>query len=248
MQRISHTLYRLTPIFWMAPFCLCLSLSACHKKSPDQSKPLKQTTGAWDESRAETEYKILQAELQLAKAESLYFVIDLPDKLFQLKLKGAVLWDYPIHYIGNGSSDADKFFQRFQAGGQYLVRPITGRYLFAGREKTADSLLAIIAKVVNVEPELLQREIPERFQLQWGDGLMLDVSTDVSGTAKFPFKNTLVGVGQALARPFGEARISVKMDTSRAITFYRVTEIGLPTIVYPPHRLELPPEKSKAAK
>jgi hypothetical protein len=212
----------------------CLVLSSCGDKSQNGSSPSNLGSRNWDQDRAQEAYELMQAELQLTRSDSVYMVMDFARKALQLRVRGTVVWDYPIELVDGGVSDLKKFYRRFRSGGKYIVRPITGKHLFASRHKMLDSILVIVGKVVNVDPETLQREIPEHFQLQWGDGVMLDISTNIRGEPISSFKNTLLGVGQTLQKPFGEARLDVKMDTARAITFYRVTEIGLPTLVYPP--------------
>ena len=60
---------------------------------------------------------------------------------------------------------------------------------------------------------------------------------NVASTTAVPaskFKNTLLQVSQALQRPFGEARLTMKMHPDAALTFWRAVEVGLPTLIIPP--------------
>ena len=132
------------------------------------------------------------------------------------------------------SEQIRKFAERFRKDGETLVRPIVGKHLFSAKEKTPDSVLAIVGRVVRVAPGLLQRELPERFQLIWGDGLALEVRTEVAGAPINKFQNAMVEVRQALQRPFGGVTLVIKVDPEKALTLYRATKQGTPTLVYLP--------------
>jgi hypothetical protein len=187
----------------------------------------------WNSSRAETEYELIQAELKLAKTEKPYMVVNINKKELLLKLKGTVVWGYPMDIADVDSQNATDFVRRFLGDDKRYVRPLTEKYLFAASEKTPDSILAIVGEAVNVDPELLQRIIPQRFELLWDRGLILDIRTDVAGKPTSKFKNTFVELRRALQKPFGEAYVSLKMSPNEALTLYRASQPGLPTLIYP---------------
>jgi hypothetical protein len=187
----------------------------------------------WNRSRAEIEYELLQAELRLARIGKPYLVLDVNRGMLFIKLKGAVVWDSPMELADADSSDVGKFVERFSDNNRRYVRPISEKYLFAASEKTPDTILAIVGEAVNVDPELLQRVIPQRFQLRWNHGLILDIHTDIPGKPTSKFKNTFVEFRRALQRPFGEAYIGLKMSADDALTLYRASQPGLPTLICP---------------
>jgi hypothetical protein len=205
----------------------------CKSKQPEKPAAKASVTKSWNRSADEATYELIQSELRLANSEALYLVINFAKRKLQLKLKGAVVWDYPMEINKEDSSKIRQFIERFQNDDEKLVRPVTGKHLFASKDLNSDSVLAIVSKVLSVNPELLQRDIPERFLVQWGNRVSLDIGTTVTGEPKSKFKNTMVEVGQVLNRPFGEAQITVKMKPEAAITFYRAVQIGLPTLIYP---------------
>jgi hypothetical protein len=219
------------------PLCgllICLAFLACRKKHPEQTLIPEPGDKKWERQRAELEYRLLQVELALAKSEELYMVFNLQQNELQLKFKGAVVWNSPINLVETDSQKLEKFAQRFQGEEGKLVRPISDKHLFTAQNKTPDSILAIVSEVVKAKPELMQRDVPGRFQLLWGYGLILEVRTDIKGIPKSKLKSTIVEVREALRRPFGEARIVVKMDPDKALTLYRAARPGLPTLLYPP--------------
>jgi hypothetical protein len=181
-----------------------------------------------------SEYAMTQVELALARSEKPYLDINLAEKELWLKLKGAVVWSCPITILQSDSDAMKAFVHKFQSGENRLVRPVVEKYLFSAKDKTPDSVLKIVGEVVNVAPEKLQREIPSRFQLVWEDGLILEVHTDVAGKPKTSFKNTMVSLSQTLQKPFGEVTLVVQMTPEEAMTLYRVSSPGFPTMIHPP--------------
>ena len=219
------------------PLCtvlVCAVVLTCQKKHSEQTSLPESGNNKGEHQRTELEYRLLQAELALVKSDSLYLVLNLKQNELQLKLKGVVVWNSPISLIETGSQEPEKFAKRFQGGNELLIRPISYKYLFTAQNKTPDSILVIISDAVKAKPELMQRDVPARFQLLWGYGLILEVRTDIKGIPKSKFKSTIVEVREALRRPFGEARIVVKMDPDDALTLYRAAQPGLPTLLYPP--------------
>lgn len=215
-------------------FLLCAVPWSCEGKRPKAGSDEHQRDKKWDRHRAELEYRLIQAELRLARSEGLYLVLDMAREEFQLKLKGALVWNYPINAVNTDSQELKEFGERFLGGDKgRVVRCLSGKHLFTAQDKTPDSVLAVVGEVVKVDPELLQREVPARFQLLWGSGLTLEVRTDIVGKPKSPLKSTLMEFRHALRRPFGEAYLMVKMHPDDAITFYQAARVDLPTILRP---------------
>lgn len=230
---------RCREIGWLLSAVLVVAVG-CNKTTPEGSAGRAASDISSDAGRLqqrpylELQYALLQAERRLAQADSLYFVIHFPRRELQFKLKGAVVWDYPLNFSDEDSGEIEQFIRKFNANENHWVRNITGKYLFASVGKNPDSVLTIVSGVLKVQPDLLQRDVPERFQLRWGGGLILDVSTDIVGKPKSRLKNAVIQVTQVLQRPFGEAHISLKMDPHSAVTFYRAARDGLPTLLIPP--------------
>jgi hypothetical protein len=144
-----------------------------------------------------------------------------------------VVWNCATDIPAADSQEVREFVERFQGDERRVLRFLSGKHLFAAQEKTPDSVLAIVGEVVKVDPQLLQREVPSRFQLLWGSGLILEIRTDIAGKPISKLKNTFVKVTEAL-HPFGEARFVIKMSPDDALTLYRAAKRGLPTLLYPP--------------
>jgi hypothetical protein len=207
--------------------------SAPKPKGPPVARRVEKKAEKWDQEHAGNEYRSLELELALAKAEKLYLVFDTAQRRLELRLKGAVVWDCRVEIAPEDSGDLDRFVARFRGPDHAAVRLVSDRYLFAGAEKTPDSILAIVGQVVKADPITLQRELPERFQLFWGWGLVLDVHTEITGLPTSKFHNNRLSLIEAIRRPFGEVMLEVRVTPEAALTLYRAASPGLPTLLDP---------------
>jgi len=204
----------------------------------DETAPSTDKSADTSDKRAamEEEYQLTQLELALANTAKSYLVFDMPANKIEIRLKGAVVWEYPITLDDDEDSAAiSAFGKAFYGGKGQLLRPITDKYLFEASDKTSDSVLAIIADAVNANPSLLQRKIPEHFFVDWGDGLKLYIRSNVTGTAASPLKNTYMRWKDKFKAPFGETYLHIKLEPEGALTLYRVAEKGYPTLLIPKH-------------
>jgi len=213
---------------------LTISGISCSKEDNKTAAAGKTESKDFNISTAAREYRQIQTELILAKSEKPYLVLNLQKMYLEVHVKGVVAWKYPMNFTDSDMGDVREFAKKFLGKDDRYYRSLLDKYLFGAQEKTPDSLLAIIAPAVNVDPELMQRDLPSRFVLRWKDGVVLDVTTDIEGKATSKFKNAIMEIGQTFRRPFGETAIALKMDPIDALTLYRSTQIGMPTMIYPP--------------
>jgi hypothetical protein len=199
---------------------------------PKQAARTKKAPEPWDAAKAAEEYRRLEFELALARTGDVYMVIDADRRVIQLKMKGTVVWNTRMDVAPGDSGDVGAFARRFAGGEDRLIRMLTSKHLFAAKEKTPDSILAIVGQVVKADPQLLQRDIPERFELKWGWDVILDVRTDIAGEPRSRFKNFEIGLIEALQKPLGGTRLKVRLASDDALTLYRAAVPGLPTLVY----------------
>jgi hypothetical protein len=211
---------------------------ACGGKQADRTEATgdKGKGKTWNRADAEAEYRLIQSELNLIKIGKPYLVLDFKRDRLMIKLKGATVWSYPMVFAEGDADQVNGFRKRFQGDDGWLVRALTGKHLFAAKEQTSDSVLAIVGSAVKVDPSTLQRELPERFQLHWGENLILEVRTDITGTPVSRFHNAMIEIGKVLYKPFGEAVLVVKIKPEEGLTLYRATPVGMPTLIYPPSK------------
>ncbi len=224
------TLARSRAVLAVGLLACSLLVSCSHREGTASSKSKDQ---AWNQKQAELEYRVVRAELKLAQSKGAYLVLDLRHKQLEIKVQGTTVWSYPLTLEQTELSELREFSERFLGSTQTVVRPLLFKYLFAASGRTPDSILAIVSSATMFPSELLQRTIPERFQLKWSDDIILDVRTDVVGKPESKWRNTIVEIRQAIAGRLGDAYITVKMPKDNAITLYRAAVIGLPTLIYP---------------
>lgn len=215
----------------IAGLLACSLLLSCGKRNQQDSSPAKEP--GWNQEQAELQYRVLRAELKLAQSSQAYLVLDFQRNQLEIKLQGTTVWNYPMTIEKTEASELHEFSERFMGSGRNIVRPLLFKYLFASSDRTPDSILAIIGGATMLSPELLQRTVPERFQLKWSEDIILDVRTDIAGKPESKWKNTIVEIRQAIAGRLGDAYVRVKMPKDNAITLYRAAVIGLPTLIYP---------------
>ncbi len=227
-SEIERRTYRLIAV----TVVLTLALTACGGNSGEVPAAAGKAA-KWNQESAESEYRLIRAEIKLAESEKPYLVLDLAAKRVQLRLKGVVVWEYPLELIDTDQGELLDFSGDFMGDKETMVRPVLEQYLFAAQEQTPDSVLAIISEATKFDKSLLQRELPSRFQLRWAGGLVLDIRTDVEGKETSSFKNRLRELQQAIARPFGHEIITCRMPKENALTLYRTARPGVPTLLIP---------------
>jgi len=199
----------------------------CHKREAE-TPPAIPSGGALS---PEVEYARLRTELSLADSGQPYLVLNVPDTLLEVRLKGTPVWTTRLDLIESDRGDLDRFTRKFTGGSKTWVRPVAGLHLFAAQEKTPDSVLAIVSEALNVKKELLQRDVPERFRIYWSESLMMDVVSEIEGRPRSTLANRVIEARTALRKPFGAARITVRLAPDDALTLHRLTEPGLATLL-----------------
>lgn len=180
--------------------------------------------------RDAAEYQYLQAELQLAATGKPYavFIWETQPRA-EVRLKGATVAALPMRVEG-GEEAVRRFRDRFRGPQRRVLRGILQKYLYMAQDQTPDSVLTIVGNVLNMDPEVLQRHLPEWFELKWRNDLVLEVRADVKGKPVEGVDLRIVRLQQTLRRPFGEVRLRVHMDRADALTLYRLAGPGFPTL------------------
>jgi len=210
---------------------LAAALSGCGGREKGGAEGEKQGERD-DPARLRLEYSVLKSELELAKNDSLYLVIDMPAGLFVIKQRGAVLWEHPVEVVG-GESGRRKFVDSFTGKNRLYVRKVQDTHLYAFTEQSPDSVLKIVSETVRTTIERMQRVVPERFDITWGDGLILEIVTEIKGRPESRFSNLITSIRRSFQRQGRGAKLVVRMDAKRSVTFYRVAVRGLPTLIIP---------------
>jgi hypothetical protein len=184
-----------------------------------------------ERTRAMVEYQLLQAELQLARQSKPYLMFDWAAGEIVIKLKGTPVTRFAMRLMEDDSLAVHRFQKRFLGKEMRAVRGVTARRLYTAEDQHPDSVLAVVGKVLSVDPEVLQREVPGWFELGWSDGIVLEVHVEPGDQPSPAGRSHWQRLRRGLARPFGGTRLRVRMDSRDALTLYRVAEPGVPTLV-----------------
>jgi hypothetical protein len=186
----------------------------------------------------ETDYRCLQAELRLAEADVPYLVLDIARMKIEIRLRGAIVWEEPIQVVEGDASVLTEFVERFRESTNGTnVRFMAKKQLFAAQDRFADSILTVVSGVLKVDAELMQRELPARFQLDWGDGLILRFRTETEIKSEGGAAAWLKDLFASMKDDVGHPVPVLEVKAERALTLFRVAHSGLPTLLV----LELPP-------
>lgn len=173
----------------------------------------------------------LEAELALADSAKPYLVLDLLHRMLLIKLGGAVVWNHPLKLDDGDEKKISEFIVSLDNPDQHYVRHIKEKHLYSGKEQTPDSILSIVGSALKIDKSLLQREIPERFQLEFDDGFVMEFRSPVKGVETSAFRNTVLSVKNAFSKLFGGVYLVTTIDSTAAITLYRISEPGLPLVL-----------------
>jgi hypothetical protein len=210
--------------------CTALSaLTACGGRSRETGRG-EATIGR---TQAEAEYRFLQSEIALASTDSLYLLIDFARRETALKRRGTPLWSCPMR-SPHGDPDGVDFSRRFLGEEGRSIRVVAWKHLYGGQEKIPAQTLEIVSRTLNADPASLQRLLPERFLLSFGDRAFMEVRTDVEGSAVGGLENQSKSVERTVDIILGGASLDLSMTGEQGLTLYEAVYPGMPVLLVPP--------------
>lgn len=227
--------------FFLFPFLFLLlagffaSTSVAQSGNKKSTKPAKSTESSTTITRSPEEIAKekakLEAEMALADSAKPYLVLDLERRMLLIKLGGAVVWEHLLELADADEKKIKDFMVSLENPEQHYVRYIKEKHLFSGKEQTPDSVLSIVGEALKIDKALIQRQIPERFQLEFDDGFVMEFRSAVKGKETSKFKNTVLSVKNVFNQLFGEVFLVTTIDSIASITLYRMAEPGVPLIL-----------------
>lgn len=182
---------------------------------------------------ARLDFRRIQVEIRLARADTPYFVIAPARGRLEIKLKGALVWECPLVPDSGQEAKQQRFFERFAGTDDIVCRPLEGRHVYAYAEQLPDSILAMVAEASGFSPDLIQREIPERMFLLWGGGLLLELVTEIDGRKKSRLDNALFDVQRTIVEVGRPPHPVYRTTPDAAMTLARLATVGMFTVVDP---------------
>lgn len=208
--------------------CLAFVVPGACGSGPVASDPAAQR----DQTKsARLDFRRIQVELRLARADTPYLVIAPHRGRIEVKLKGTLVWECEIYPDSGQVDEQQVFFDRFTGLDEIVCRPLEGRHVYAYADQLPDSVLAVVAEASGFSPELIQREIPQRMFLLWGDGLLLELIADIDGRKKSRFDNALFDVQRAITEVGRPNHPVYRTTPEAALTMARVARVGIFTLL-----------------
>lgn len=176
------------------------------------------------------EWRILTTQTELVKSNKPYLVLDAAKQLCEIRIGAGVVWTMQED-SGTTKLDVNRMVQDFQPD-SVLVYGLSGVRLLKFEPRFPDTLLDIVSTAMDMDPSLLQREIPVMFEITWYNGPTLMVHSKPENQpveVEVPWRERL---GMWLAKFKGGAGgYEVQVNREIALTLYRVLKNGALTIV-----------------
>ncbi len=175
------------------------------------------------------EWRFLTVRNELVKSNAPYLVLDSQSQKVEIRLGGGVVWEMEED-SGTTKLNVKKFIEDFHPDSAQ-VYSVASVQLLQYEPRFPDSLLEIVSGAMDMDPTLLQREIPVMFEVQWRHGPRLLVHSKPEGQPIPVQISWRVKLDRWLSKFGGTAGYDVQIDREHALTLYRVLREGAPLLV-----------------
>ncbi len=175
------------------------------------------------------EWKLLTAQNELIKLNKPYLVLDAKSNAMTLKLGNAIVWTMQED-SNTAKLPVRDVIADFQPDSTLLFS-VESLRLMEYEPRFPDTLLKIVSDAMDMDPTLLQREIPVAFEIKWYNGPRLLVHSTPEGTPvkiEVPFRQKLHFWLEGFR---GVDHFEVQTNREIALTLYRILKNGALTFV-----------------
>jgi hypothetical protein len=175
------------------------------------------------------EWKLLAAQNELIRSNDTYLVLDNHDQSVTLKLGSAVVWVLKED-SNTAKLNVTSLISKFEPDSAFLFSTANIR-LMEYEPRFPDTLLKIVSEAMDMDPSLLQREIPVAFEIKWRNGPTLLVHSTPENqpvVIEVPWREKL---GAWLDSFKENNTFQVQTNREIALTLYRVLKSGALTLV-----------------
>jgi hypothetical protein len=174
---------------------------------------------------------LTETELMVAATDQPYLILDFPQHVVYLKLRGAVIADWPYTVENDNSAALRNFADAFTDERTTAARSMSYMHLFKAHRVFSDSILAIVAEALTVSPDLLQRYEPAHLSLAFGDGLYIHVKSDTPGSDESFLGNAVESFRESIAGLPGGASLTINLDAQSALSLCGACRSGVAMFV-----------------
>ncbi len=131
------------------------------------------------------------------------------------------------------ASDVAKFAKKWNDKTKLSWQTATTRHVWAGHPQVSDTVIRIVSEVADVDPERIQRLLPDRFDLELTGGFRLRFMTPAGDSAKKELSEKWHEF-KSRWNPFGHVNIfEVLVAPKDAQILYYALEPGTPIVALP---------------
>ncbi|MGQ9603712.1 MAG: hypothetical protein ACUVUU_05820 [bacterium] len=170
-------------------------------------------------------------ELQLAKRDSPYLVLNVPRSTLDVRLKGRLLARFPIEFEMSRDKLVSKIAHLKKSDTGLPVEILTSKRLYGYTKCYSDSMIKMISSVVKTNPNNIHRYKPSSFELRFGTRLVIYVKTDVKPSDRDGWKTPFDLARGTILYLFTKTRIKIRANADDALTIYRMAEPGMPILI-----------------
>jgi hypothetical protein len=111
---------------------------------------------------------------------------------------------------------------------------VVNRKVWSGRSAVSDTVVEVVARVTMVNPDLIKRVAPRRFEIELSGGLVLRIMTIEGAKESWPFKEKMRAFADNWMPFMHRPNLDVIVSDQDAQTLYYALEPGAPVVWVPP--------------
>jgi hypothetical protein len=185
--------------------------------------------GATSASAQRTNDSLLMSAFQRFKADTIYHVrLEPRDSTIDIYYGSVPLvacrWTTPSQ--GKIADFGSAWKERRRMGWQSVVQ----RQVWSGRSAISDTVVEVVARVSMVNPDLIQRVAPRRFEIELSGGLILRIMTFEGAKESWPFKEKMRAFADNWMPFMRRPNLDIIVSDQDAETLYYALEPGAPVV------------------
>lgn len=224
-DRFSDFLFQLFIMLTVSLLTLAQAIGETSKKASPVS-PVSNT----DHEALVEKLALDWTELQLAKRDSPYLVLNVPRSTLDVRLKGRLLARFPIEFEMSRDELVSKM-AHLRSDTDLPVEILTSKRLYGYTKCYSDSMIKMISSVVKTNPKNIHRYKPSSFELRFGTRLVIYVKTDVKPSDRDGWRMPFDLVRGTILYLFTKTRINIRTNADNALTIYRMAKFGMPILI-----------------
>lgn len=185
--------------------------------------------GATTAAAQQTTDSLLMSAFQRFKADTIYHVrIEPRDSTVSVYYGWVPL--VVCHWVTPNSGDIWDFSAAWKERRKMGWQSVVNRNIWSGHSAVSDTVVEVVARVSMVNPDLIKRVAPRRFEIELSGGLILRVMTLEGANENWPFKEKMRAFADNWVPFMRRPNLDVIVSDQDAQTLYYALEPGAPVV------------------